>query len=208
MADLSIQNAFLDGIEEIFSTMFTNRLYLSLLDEEGTTVNVYGESSDEKMYLSPIQLIGRIQTTFTQGEDPVEAVNIDAVITIPTKQLITHQIPHQTESDLETLKKAKFAYDGFEYLVDKVVPKTLVTDKWQMYDFMCHKDKNSSLDDYVTPPITPNPVVKILPDGIAVVIDSATGSEILPKVDNDLLVWAGVKPIVSDDGIVKFVGGE
>lgn len=144
MADLSIQNAFLDGIEEIFSIMFTDRLYLSLLDEDGTIVNVYEESS-EKMYLSPIQLIGRIQTTFTQGEDPVEAVNIDAVITIPTKQLIKHQIPHQTKSDLETLKKAKFAYDGFEYLVDIVVPKTLVADKWQMYDFMCHKDKSSSL---------------------------------------------------------------
>ena len=144
MADLSIQNAFLDGIEEVFSIMFTDRLQLSLLNEKATQTNIYEETLD-KVYLDPIQLIGRIQTTFTQGEDPVESVQIDAVITIPTKQLITKGIPHKTDTDLETLKKAKFAYDGFEYLVEKVVPKTLVADKWQMYNFECRVDKKSSL---------------------------------------------------------------
>ena len=146
MADLEIQNAFLDGIEEIFSIMFTDRLQLSFLDEESTIVNVYGEEdSNGKVYLEPIQLIGRIKTTFIQGENPVEGVQIDAVVTIPTKQLITKNIPHQTDLDLETLKKAKFSYDGFDYLVEKVTPKTLVADKWQMYDFHCHKDKNTSV---------------------------------------------------------------
>lgn len=144
MADLDIQNAFLDGIEEVFSLMFTNRLSLRLLDEESTKTNIYEETPD-KVYRDPIALIGRIQTTFNQGEDPIESVNIDAVITIPTKQLISNQIPHETREDLETLKKAKFIYDDFEYLVDKVVPKTLVADKWQLYDFMCHVDKNTSL---------------------------------------------------------------
>ena len=144
MADLEIQNAFLDGIEEIFSIMFTDRLNLSLLDEESTYVNIYDETS-EKMYQLPIQLIGRIKTTFKQGEEPIEGVQVDAVITIPTKQLITKNIPHQTEDDLETLKKGKFSYDGFEYLIDKVTPKTLVADKLQMYDFACHIDKKTSL---------------------------------------------------------------
>lgn len=145
MADLSIQNAFLDGIEEVFSIMFTDRLQLSLLNEDETKVNIYDETSKKVYQDPPIQLIGRIQTTFTQGEDPVEGVQIDAVITIPTKQLITKQIPHQTDKDLETLKKAKFSYDGFEYLVEKVVPKTLVADKWQMYDFNCRIEKKTSL---------------------------------------------------------------
>ena len=144
MADLEIQNAFLDGIEEIFSIMFTDRLYLSLLYEEETSLNIYDETSD-KVYKDSIQLIGRIKTTFEQGEDPVESVQTQAVVTIPTKQLITKNIPHQTEHDLETLKKGKFSYDGFEYLIDKVRPKTLVADKWQMYDFECHIDKKTSL---------------------------------------------------------------
>lgn len=145
MADLEIQNAFLDGIEELFSIMFTDRLHLSLLDEESTQVNVYDEDVTEKVYREPIQLVGRIKTTFLQGEDPVEGVQIDAVVTVPTKQLITKNIPHQTDEDLETLKKAKFSYDGFEYLVEKVTPKTLVADKWQMYDFSCRVDKKTSL---------------------------------------------------------------
>ena len=144
MADLDIQNAFLDGIEEIFSIMFTDRLMIMLLDEESTIPNIYGETTD-KVYLDPIPLIGRITTTFKQGDIPVEGVNIDAVITIPTKQLITNQIPHMTDEDLEILKRGKFSYDGFEYLVDKVVPKTLVADKWQMYEFWCHVDNKSSL---------------------------------------------------------------
>ena len=145
MADLEIQNAFLDGLEEVFSIMFTDRLQLRLLDEESTEVNIYGEDTTSKVYLEPIQLIGRIRTTFTQGENPVEGVQIDAVVTIPTKQLITKDIPHQTDSDLEILKKAKFSYDGFDYLVEKVTPKTLVADKWQMYDFACRVDKKTSL---------------------------------------------------------------
>ena len=144
MADLNIQNAFLDGIEEIYSIMFTDRLRFSLLDEQATSVNVYEETIDKK-YLDPISLIGRVQTSFTQGKEPIESVQIDATITIPTKQLITNELPHTTESDLETLRKGKFEYDGFEYLVEKVVPKTLVADKWQMYDFMCKVDKKSSL---------------------------------------------------------------
>lgn len=144
MADLTIQKAFLDGIEDIFSTMFTDRLQLRLLNEKSTQTNIYEETTT-KVYLDPIPLIGRIKTTFIQGEDPVESVQIDAVITIPTKQLITKRIPHETDADLDTLKKAKFAYDGFEYLVEKVVPKTLIADKWQMYDFECRVEKKSSL---------------------------------------------------------------
>lgn len=144
MANLEIQNAFLDGIEEVFSIMFTDRLNLSLMDEEDTITNVYGETK-KKQYLSPIPLIGKIITTFTQGENPVESVGVTAVITIPTKQLITKGIPHSTEKDLETLRKGKFEYDGIEYLIEKVVPKTLVADKWQLYDFNCSVDKKTSL---------------------------------------------------------------
>ena len=144
MADLSIQNAFLDGLEEVYSIMFTNRIKFSLLDEKATSVNVYEETLSKK-YLDPIPLIGRVQTTFTQGTEPIESVQIDATISIPTKQLISNGLPHTTESDLETLRKGKFEYDGFEYLVEKVVPKTLVADKWQVYDFICKVDKKSSL---------------------------------------------------------------
>lgn len=144
MADLEIQNAFLDGIEEIFSIMFTDDLQFSFLNTEATKTNVYGETP-VKAYHNPIPLIGRITTTMIQGENPIETVQVDAVITIPTKQLVTKKIPHKTEVDLETLKRGKFSYKGIEYLVSEVKPKTLVADMWQMYDFMCSVDKKTSL---------------------------------------------------------------
>ena len=145
MQDYSeIQNAFLDGLDELFSIMFTDKIKLSLLDEESTKVNIYDESPN-KVYTSPISLVGRVTTTFTQGEDPIEGVQIDAVITIPTKQLISNQIPHESDDDLETLKKGKMSYGEFEYLIEKVTPKTLIADKWQMYDFYCRVEKKTSL---------------------------------------------------------------
>jgi hypothetical protein len=144
MADLSIQNAFLDGLEEVFAIMFTDRLQFQLLDEESTNLNIYDETS-EKVYHDPIQLIGRIQVNFIKGENPNEGVLSDATITIPTKQLITHNIPHQTLEDFEILKRGKFSYDGFEYSVDLVEPRTLVADKWHTYAFICSDLSKSSL---------------------------------------------------------------
>lgn len=144
MADLEIQNAFLDGIEEIYSIMFTDRLMLSLMNEELTVTNVYDETPD-KIYYDPIQLIGRIKVSVEQGENPVENLQVDAVITIPTKQLMTYEIPHENWEDLETLRKGKFKYDDIEYLIDEIRPTTLVADKWQMYNFYCSKDKLPSL---------------------------------------------------------------
>ena len=145
MADLGIQNAFLDGIEKVFSIMFTDRALFCPLDLENTSPDsLYQETSDKK-YKEGIPLVAKITTTFEQGQNYVEGVEINAIITIPTKQLITNEIPHSTDSDLEYLKQGKFEYEGFSYLVAKVHPKTLVADIWQMYDFYCFVDKKSSL---------------------------------------------------------------
>lgn len=140
----AIQTAFLDGLNEIYSTMFTDQIGLMLLDETATQVNIYNESPQKK-YKPTVLLCGNVRTTFEQGEEPIEGVQVDAVIDIPTKQLITSKIPHLSEAEQETLKKAKFTYRGIEYLVDKVKPKTLVADMWQVYSFNCHIDKKTSL---------------------------------------------------------------
>lgn len=143
MADESIKNAFLDGIEEVFKIMFTDEVYLHLLDGELTKVNIYNETTN-KVYKSPLKLVGKVTTAFEKGEDPIEEVNIDAVITVPAKQLITLGIPHASPQDLEMLETAKISYKWFEYLVERVVPKTLVADTWQLYEFRCYVDKKDS----------------------------------------------------------------
>lgn len=144
MADLSIQNAFLDGIEEVFSIMFTDQAEFFMMDDLYTGTNIYKESR-KKFYLDPIKLVAKVTTTFAQGDLYVEGVKIDAVFTVPTKQLISNKIPHTTEADLDILRRGKFRYAGFDYLVKVVSPRTLVADVWQMYEFQCYVDKKSSL---------------------------------------------------------------
>lgn len=141
MPDLSIQQAFLDGINEVFSTMFTESVKLYLMDEESTKVNVYNET-EKKAYLEVCDLVAKVTTTFTEGELPVEDIKVDAVFTIPTKQLIINNLSRATMDDLKNLSKGKISYRGIDYLIHRVVPKTLVADEWQMYDFICYIEKS------------------------------------------------------------------
>lgn len=140
MADLSIQQAFLDGINDVFSIMFTEGVKFTLLNEETTKTNVY-EEAIEKFYSKDYDLVAKITTTFREGELPIEDVQVDALFTIPTKQLIKHNLPRTTMDDLKKLAKGKMTYKGIDYLIHRVVPKTLVADEWQMYDFICYIDK-------------------------------------------------------------------
>ena len=135
-----IQNAFLDGMEEVFKIMFTDSVFFQFMDEERTATNVYDESP-EKVYSEPAySLVGKVVLTTEHGEEPVSTNNVSCVITIPTKQLITNQIPRVTEEDLKKLEKGIFTFKGEKYLIDSVNPKTLVADEWQFYEFKCHKD--------------------------------------------------------------------
>ena len=140
-ADLSIQKAFLDGINLAFSIMFTQEVELFLMDERKTDINIYNETPLKRYQDKGCKLVAKVLTTFEQGEQPIEGVQVDAVITVPTKQLILNGISRSTEEDLSILSRGKISYKGIDYLIHHVVPKTLVADEWQMYDFICFIDK-------------------------------------------------------------------
>ena len=140
-ADLSIQKAFLDGINLAFSIMFTQEVELFLMDDRKTDINIYNETPLKRYQDKGYKLVAKVLTTFEQGEQPIEGVQVDAVITVPTKQLILNGISRSTEEDLSILSRGKISYKGIDYLIHHVVPKTLVADEWQMYDFICFIDK-------------------------------------------------------------------
>lgn len=144
-ANNSIQKAFLDGINEVFSIMFTQHCLMYFLNDESTEVNIYGET-DEKVYGEPYELTAKVSYDQPKGESPEQTVERKAIITIPTKQLIQNNISFLNEADWERFRQAKLVYEGTEYLVDIVKPKTLVADIWQFFDFYCTEDKKSSLD--------------------------------------------------------------
>lgn len=142
--DNEIQQAFQDGIEEVFSTLLCNHVFMAFLDEENTKTNIYQETTD-KVYKEPYELIGKVTYTHPKGGSPEETVIRKCSIRFPTKQFTTLGIPFLSEKDWEEMRKAKITYEGVEYLVDTVTPSTLVADLWQFFEFECTEDKKRSI---------------------------------------------------------------
>lgn len=135
----SIQEQFLDSIQEVYATLMTNQIFLKLLDEENTDTNVYDETGDKK-YLTPIQLVGKFALSSNEGEEVVEGVQEFVVATIPTKELITKSVPH-TPQDYDTLRKGVISYKSVDYTVVDVKPRVNIDDCFMFYDFVCEKPK-------------------------------------------------------------------
>lgn len=140
-----IQTAFLDGIEEVYSTLLCNHLFLYFLDEESTVVDSLYEETTKKRYLEPYELIAKVTYSHTKGVDPEETVIRTATFRVPTKQFLTLGIPFLSESDWERMRKAKLVYEGTEYLIDTVTPSTLVADIWQFFEFTATEVKKDSI---------------------------------------------------------------
>lgn len=140
-----IQKAFLDGIEEVYSTLLCNHLQLAFLNEDDTVRDdLYGETV-HKVYDEPYELIAKVDYEHPKGERPEETVIRKATFRVPTKQFITLGIPFLTESDWERMRKAKLTYEGMEYEIDEVKPSTLVADLWQFFEFRATEKKKDSL---------------------------------------------------------------
>ena len=137
-----IKNAFLEGMDEVFTIMFTDKVNLLLFDKNNIPHDVYDELP-VKAYLPPIPLVGKFIPAVVKEEEPEMGVQYDTKVTFPTKQLIEAEIPRLTEEDLDFLTKAVIEFRGWRYIINRVLPKTLVADEWQFYDFYCMQDKKS-----------------------------------------------------------------
>lgn len=135
----SIAEQFLDGIQEVYSTLMTNQIFLKLLDEEHTVTNVYDETT-AKLYQTPIQLVGKFSLSSEQGEQPVEGIQDYVTATIPAKELIDKSVPH-TPQDYDTLRKGVISYKGVDYQIIDVKPTVNIDDCFQFYAFQCEKPK-------------------------------------------------------------------
>ena len=139
MAQKRISDEFLDGIYEVYSLMMTNQIFLKLLDEGNTATNIYNETKSKK-YLTPIQLVGKVSLTMSEGEEVVEGVKETATVTIPTKSLLDNNIDISPENRA-TLEKGVIHYDGVDYEIKQVTPTTNIDNVFQFYVFNCEKPK-------------------------------------------------------------------
>lgn len=152
MADESIRKDFVDGVQEIFTTLFNDgkkdgiNLYLM---SDKTKPDIYGENTS-KLYKKPKLLVAQAKLTPTQGEQDVEGIKDSAVFVVPLKSLQDNNLG-VTNSALNTMRKGVIEFHGVYYLIDNIVPKAYIEDVFLMYQFICTEDKdmtNISLEDY------------------------------------------------------------
>lgn len=145
-----IKKAFEDGMDELFRTMFTETVYLYPLDEEATKTNVYEETT-EKVYKKPFVLTAQPVLTREHGDGVEQTIEQTSKFVFPNKQLVEAGVPHLTDADLETLQKWAIVFQGYVFLVDKVVPRTMVADTFLFYDFRCTTMDKDTATTYVFP---------------------------------------------------------
>ena len=142
MADLSLRNDFVNGVQEIFTTMFndgeTDGLKLYLLSEN-VQKNVYGEQK-YKMYQQPKMLVTQARLTPTQGENDVEGIKDKAVFVVPLKSLQDNELG-VTNADLDIIRKGVIEFHGVYYEIENILPKAYVADVFVLYHFVCSEDK-------------------------------------------------------------------
>lgn len=142
MADLSIRKDFVDGVQEIFTTMFNDgvndglKLYLL---SDNTKTNVYGESK-YKVYKAPKMLVTQARLTPTQGTQDVEVIKDQAVFVVPLKSLQENDLG-VTNKDLDEMRKGVIEFHGVFYTIDNILPKAYIEDVFILYHFVCTEDK-------------------------------------------------------------------
>lgn len=137
--DLSIQKAFLDGMKELWDTVFTT-VDLVLLDTDNTIINeVYGEVVGDKIYLPPLTLPAKVDLSLHELRDDTEGKSYNATFRFPTKVFLDNNIDLSVKKGLDILRKAKIEYQGAEYEIQDIKPQTNIQGVYLFYQFLCNE---------------------------------------------------------------------
>lgn len=151
MADLSIRNDFIEGVQEIFLSLFTDGIsdgiYLYLLSDKSIT-NVYSESK-YKVYKKPKLLVSKATITPIQGKQDVEYIKNHALFVVPLKSLIDNEVDI-TNNGLFNIRKGIIKFHEVFYTIKNVNPKAYVEDVFLLYEIVAEENldmKNIKLDE-------------------------------------------------------------
>lgn len=142
MSDLQIRNDFIEGVHEVFTSLFNygegdGILFYPYYKNE---LNIYGED-EYKEYKKPYNLIAQVRMFPQEGETVVDERKYDATFVIPLKSFMDNNIDVSRESLLE-LQKGVICWDGIYYQIELIKPKAFVEDVFLLYDFNCIEDKS------------------------------------------------------------------
>lgn len=144
--DKEIQEAFVDGMNEVYSVMFTDgvndgvKLYLLDPSTEG---GFYKESKVKK-YKKPVLLVAKAQTNMkVKGDEVIESdIKNLPKFTVPYKSMRDNNIPCQSESDWDVLKRGFIEFHEAFYEIKSVKPQTFVEDLFLTVLFECEYRKD------------------------------------------------------------------
>ena len=136
-----IQDAFVDGINEVYSIMFTDgvndgvKLYLL---NPSTSSGFYKESK-VKRYKTPVLLVAKAQTNMQDRGDaiPDSEVKDYPKFTVTYKSMRDKGVPCQSESDWDNLKRGYIEFHNSFYEIKNVKPQTFVEDVFLTVVFEC-----------------------------------------------------------------------
>lgn len=144
--DKEIQEAFVDGMNEVYSVMFTDGVNdgvkLYLLDPS-TDGGFYKESKVKK-YKKPVLLVAKAQTNMkVKGDEVIESdVKNLPKFTVPYKSMRDNNIPCQTEKDWDILKRGFIEFHEAFYEIKSAKPQTFVEDLFLTILFECEYRKD------------------------------------------------------------------
>lgn len=147
MAYQDIRKDFVDGVQEIFTTLFNNGsetsdgVYLYLLSSQRST-NVYGERK-YKSYQEPKLLVCQAKLNPMYGEQTMEEIKDQAEFVVPLKSLQENGL-EVTHEALEEMRKGVLKFHDTVYIIDNIIPKAYVEDVFLMYRFICTEDVNKT----------------------------------------------------------------
>lgn len=144
--DKEIQEAFVDGMNEVYSVMFTDgvndgvKLYLLDPSTEG---GFYKESKVKK-YKKPVLLVAKAQTNMkVKGDEVIESdIKNLPKFTVPYKSMRDNNIPCQTEKDWDILKRGFIEFHEAFYEIKSAKPQTFVEDLFLTILFECEYRKD------------------------------------------------------------------
>lgn len=142
MADLSIQRDFIEGVQEVFTTLLTDGVNdgvdLFLLSTK-TKPNVYQEQK-YKLYQQPKRLVVQARLNPTQEGEDVKAIKDKAEFVVPLKSLQDNSLD-VTNAGLDVMRKGVLLFHGVYYRIDNISPKAYVEDVFLLYTFQCTEEK-------------------------------------------------------------------
>lgn len=145
MANETIKKEFVEGVNEIFTTLFNEGKeegdgisLFSLIREE---LNVYGEQ-ENRIYNKPVILVAKVSETPTDGEQDIKKQKKSAVFTVPIKSLNDNNYTMSVE-ELKSLRSAIIEYGGVYYSIDKIQGKAFVENVYLLWEFYCTEEPDS-----------------------------------------------------------------